>query len=104
MTDEVTQEAVPEVAPAAPTNENQVYLESVLARFNANPEDPSLSVAERVLMSKIAASQKEISEKVQKVNELNQEAQQLTQAVVHLQGQSQGFLDSLLALKPTSEG
>ena len=103
MTDEVMQKTVPEVAPIAPTNENQAYLESVVAKFNANPKDPSLSVAERTLMSKIAASQKEISDKVQKLNDLNQEVQQLNQQIVHLQGQSQGFLDSLLVLKPTSD-
>lgn len=102
MTDEVVQETVPE-APK-PTNENQVYLESVLAKYNADPNDPSLSVAERVLMGKIALSQKEINDKVTEINELNKKAQALTQQVVHLQGQSQGFLDSLLALKPTSEG
>jgi len=73
-----------------------------LAKFNANPEDPGLSEAERVLMGKIVLVQKDIAEKVNRVNELNKESQELTQQVVHLQGQSQGFLDSLLALKPAS--
>lgn len=100
MTDEVVQEVT--AAPAKVT-EAQRYLQSVLDRFNVNPDDPSLSVAERVLMKKIAEAQKNISEKVQKVNELNQEAQGLTQQIVHLQGHSQGLLDSLLALRPTSE-
>ena len=99
MADEVVQE----VRVPAKVTEAQKYLQSVLDRFNVNPEDPSLSVAERVLMKKIAEAQKNISEKVQEVNKLNQDAQALTQQIVHLQGHSQGLLDSLLALRPTSE-
>lgn len=91
------------VVPQQAVSPSQAYLEAVIAKFNANPHDPELSDAERVLMGKIVATQKDISEKVNRVNELNKESQTLTQQVVHLQGQSQGFLDSLLALKSASE-
>ena len=101
MADEVQGTAQPKLP--VKVSEAQTYLQSVLDRFNVNPEDPTLSVAERVLMKKIAEAQKNISEKIQEVNKLNQEAQGLTQQVVHLQGHSQGLLDSLLALRPTSE-
>jgi len=103
MVDEVVQEAE-QTAPVVPQNDDQKYLQGVLEKFNTNPDSPELSVAERTLMRKIAESQRNINEKVQKINEINKEAQNLIQQVVHLQGQSQGFLDSLLALRPTSEG
>lgn len=96
-------EAVQETKQAPVPTEAQQYLQGVLDKFNSNPEDPSLSAAERALMRKIADTQRDLNEKVQKINELNQEAQNLTQQVVHLQGQSQGFIDSLLALRPASE-
>lgn len=83
--------------------EAQKYIQGVLEKFNVDPDDQELTVAERTLMRKIAETQRSINEKVEKITELNKEAQTLNQQVIHLQGQSQAFLDSLLALRPTSE-
>ena len=98
MTEEVKQEQ--QLTP------EQAYLQEVLEKFNTNPEDPSLQDVERVLLEKIRGTQQGISEIAKQIEELNAEIRerqekgnQLVQQLVHLQGQSQGFVDSLLALR-----
>lgn len=84
----------------------QAYLEEILQKFNANPEDPTLGDAERVLLSRIQTVQRNIGDVAKQIEELNGEIRerqekgnQLVQQLVHLQGQSQGYVDSLLALR-----
>lgn len=84
----------------------QTYLEDVLKKFNANPNDPSLDDVEKVLLRRIQEVHIEISNLSKQLEGLNKEikerqdkGEQLVQQLVHLQGKSQGFVDSLLALK-----
>lgn len=86
--------------------QDQAYLQEVLQKFNTNPEDESLKDVEKVLLGKIRETQEAISKISQEIEDLNTEIRErqekgngLVQQLVHLQGQSQGFLDSLLALK-----
>jgi len=95
-----------EVKQQAPVSPEQAYFQEILEKFNTNPEDPSLKDVERVLLGKIQIAQKSISELAKQVEELNSEIRerqekgnQLVQQLVHLQGQSQGYVDSLLALR-----
>lgn len=85
---------------------DQAYLQSILERFNANPEDPTLHDVEKVLLARIREVQQEVSKLTQEVEQLNTEIRErqekgnaLVQQLIHKQGQSQGYLDSLLALR-----
>lgn len=98
MSEETKQEPV--------LTQDQAYLQEVLQKFNTNPEDESLKDVEKVLLGKIRETQEAISKISQEIEDLNTEIRErqekgngLVQQLVHLQGQSQGFLDSLLALK-----
>jgi t-SNARE complex subunit (syntaxin) len=89
-----------------PLTPEQLYFEGILKKFNANPNDTALSEAERVLLSKIKATQTIIADLAKQVEDLNTEIRerqekgdQLIQQLIHAQGQSQGFVDSLLALR-----
>jgi len=89
-----------------PLSSDQIYLQEILRKFNANPEDPSLQDVERVLLGKIQITQKAYSEMTKQVEDLNSEIRELqekgnqfVQQLVHLQGQNQGYVDSLFALK-----
>ena len=104
MTEEVKAQEGQAVQPQL--SPEQAYLQGVLAKFNENPEDPTLHQAERVLLKKIRDVQQAIAEAAKQVEELNTEIRerqekgnQVVQQLVHLQGQSQGYVDSLLALR-----
>jgi hypothetical protein len=84
----------------------QMYLENILEKFNANPDDPSLGDIEKVLLRKIQEVHIKISNLSKQLEGLNKEIKErqdkgepLVQQLVHLQGKSQGYIDSLLALK-----
>ena len=84
----------------------QAYLQSILDKFNADPNDSSLQDVEKVLLFKIKELQQLISEKAKEVDQLNSEirerqekGQSLVQQIVHAQGQSQGYIGSLLAIR-----
>lgn len=84
----------------------QEYFNQVLAKFNENPQDEALTEPERVLLEKIKTTQKEMSELATEFETLNKEVAerqergaQLAQRMAHLQGRSQGYVDSLLALR-----
>lgn len=105
MTEEVKQETVAQ-EPAQEMTPDQAYLQGVLEKFNTNPEDPTLVQSEKVLLGKIRGTQQTISELAKQVEDLNTEIRerqekgnQLVQQLVHAQGQSQGYVDSLLALR-----
>ena len=100
MTEEVKQEEAAVVSP------DQTYLQGVLKKFNENPEDPALAQAERVLLGKIRDTQKTLADLAKQVEVLNAEIRErqeagngLVQQLVHAQGLSQGYVDSLLALR-----
>ena len=84
--------------------ETQPYLKKLFDKYNANPKDPELSDTERAILSKVGELQNSVGEKVDKLNKLNKESQTLTQQITHLQGQIQGCLGSLTAVKSISEG
>jgi peptidoglycan hydrolase CwlO-like protein len=85
---------------------DQVYLQAILEKFNKDPEDPTLQEVEKVLLAKIRDVQQEIAKLAKEVETTNTEIRErqekgnnLVQQVIHKQGQSQGYIDSLLALK-----
>jgi len=103
MAEEVRQEEAVQGQPMTP---EQAYLQDILQKFNADPEDPTLQTAEKVLLTKIQTTQQNIADVAKQIEELNNEIRerqekgnQLVQQLVHLQGQSQGYVDSLLALR-----
>jgi hypothetical protein len=84
----------------------QAYLQVILEKFNANPDDPTLQDVERILLIKIKEVQQTISEKAQEIEKLNAEIRErqekgnvLVQQITHAQGQSQGYVESLLAVR-----
>jgi len=103
MSEDVRQEEAVQEQTVSP---EQAYLNDILQKFNINPEDESLKETEKLLLSKIQAVQKAISEASKEIEQLNEEIRErqekgngLVQKLVHLQGQSQGYVDSLLALR-----
>ena len=102
MVEEIKQELVTDQR----LTTEQVYLQEVLEKFNTNPDDPSLQDVERVLLGKIKVAQKSIAEATKQVEDINAEIRErqergnvVVQQLVHLRGQSQGLVDSLLALR-----
>jgi len=86
--------------------EEQKYLQNVLAKFNLDQEDPGLTEPERILLKKIAAIEKEVNELIEQFTSLNKEVTDrqekmntLNQQLLLKRGQSQGLVDSLLALR-----
>jgi len=103
MTEEARQEEMVQEQPMSPEQE---YLQAVLQKFNENPADETLNDVERALLGKIRNTQKSIADLAKQVEDLNAEIRErqekgngLVQQLVHMQGQSQGYVDSLLALK-----
>ena len=84
----------------------QLYLKEVLEKFNVNSNDPTLQDVERILLTKIKEDHKLIAEKAQEIDKLNAEictqqenSKNILQQITHLQGQSQGYVESLLAIR-----
>ena len=84
---------------------DQAYLQAVLEKFNTDPNDPTLQKTEKILLSKIQVVQRDISELTKEVDRLNNEirerqdkGQSLVEQIMHKQGQSQAYIDSLLSL------
>ena len=85
-------------------NEDGKYLQEVVNKLNAN--DPTLTRAERILIQKVVAVQKDVDSMAQKFvqldNEINEKKTQMTtlnQQIILKKGQSQGLIESLLALR-----
>jgi len=88
----------------------QEYLKDILEKFNANNSDSTLSDAERLLLQKTVGVEKEINNLSQEFVKLNNEIKekqdqmnQLNQKIVLKRGQSQGFVESLLVLRPNND-
>ena len=84
----------------------QKYFDEVLTKFNENPNDETLTEPERVLLDKIRSAQKEMSDLAtefetnnKEVAERQEKGARMAQQLAHLQGRSQGYVDSLLALR-----
>ena len=93
-----------------PPTEEQQYLLKVVEKFNANPTDPELSRAEQTLLQKAGVVEKEASELAQtyvklsnEIREKQEQMQALSQQITHKKGQSQGLVDSLLALRSNED-
>lgn len=104
MSEEVKQEE------QAQPNPKQVYLQAVLDKYKENPQDETLSQAERVLLQQAFAKEQRIGELLQQSESIKQEIetkhkqlQLLDQQVVFERGQMTGMVESLLALKPDEE-
>lgn len=82
---------------------DQEYLNSILEKFNADPNDESLSETERVLLQKVMDVEKEVVELSEQFNTLAEEIkakqEKANQQILLKKGQSQGLVDSLLALR-----
>ena len=90
----------------AELSEDNKYLQSVVDKFNADPNDPTLTTAEHVLIQKVVLVQKEVNDLAQQFVQLNNEVKEkqeqmatLNQQIVLKKGQSQGLIESLLALR-----
>jgi hypothetical protein len=86
--------------------EEQKYLQDVLAKFNLDQDDPGLTEPERILLRKIAAIEKEVNELIEQFTGLNKEVTErqermntINQQLLLKRGQSQGLVESLLALR-----
>lgn len=85
---------------------NQEYLQGLVAKYNANPNDKSLSDTERKLLGKIAEVEKKVVALLQQAEELDKELNTKTQNLAELKslmvrekGKSDAFIEALLALK-----
>lgn len=84
----------------------QAYLQDLLGKFQANPEDPEIGETERILIAQIVEVQKVISELSKQVEELNGEIRErqekgngFVQQIIGKQGESQGYVNTLLKLR-----
>jgi len=101
----MAEEAKQEETTAQLTPEQQ-YLQDLLNKFNANPDDLELSKAQRTLLRQVQSVTKELSETLVKADEVAKEIQDrqntlggLNQQSLLKRGQSQGLVDALLALR-----
>ena len=91
--------------------EEQKYLQDILGRFNVNNQDPTLSLAEKKLLSRVVVVETDVNNLSQEFVKLNNEIKEkqekmntLNQQILLKRGQSQGLVDSLLALRSEDEG
>ena len=85
---------------------NQEYIQNLVAKYNANPNDETLSATEKTLLAKIAGVERKVAELFKQAEELEKEINAKTQSlmevrnvVVRERGKSEAFLEALLALK-----
>ena len=85
---------------------SQEYLQGLVAKYNTNPNDNSLSEIEKTLLSKVSEVEKRVSALLQQAGELEKEINIKTQNLVELRslmvrekGKSDAFVEALLALK-----
>jgi hypothetical protein len=87
--------------------ENQQYLQVLLSKFNADPNDPDLDTTVRLLLNEIQAAQKKVvdlSQEAEKIrSEMSQKLDSITQQIIHKQGESQGYTNLLLKLRNNKE-
>jgi peptidoglycan hydrolase CwlO-like protein len=84
----------------------QNYLRELIDKFNINPNDPSFSDHEKRLLILIREINKEISNISQDIDKINSDIRtlqskgdSLLQKLLKTQGQNQGIIDALLALR-----
>jgi FtsZ-binding cell division protein ZapB len=88
--------------------QGNVYFKELVEKFNKDHNDPTLTPTEQFLLTRIVEVGKAIAELEEKIKTLNEEANEkmaqvneLSKQAINLQGRSQGYTDSLLALKQT---
>jgi len=84
----------------------QEYLQELVAKYNANPNDETLSEVEKVLLAKVAEAEKNLNTLVQQATELEKEINSKSQSLADLRatmvrekGKSDAFVEALVALK-----
>lgn len=99
----MTEEAEVQLSP------EQQYLADLINKFNANPEDDTITAEQRVLIGQLTQVTKTISSMVVRSNELASEIQtnqnslsEIQQNLLFKRGQSQGLVDALFALQDKS--
>jgi hypothetical protein len=87
-------------------NPDQAYLQDLLNKFNANPNDPTLDDTVKILLGQVIAVQQDVSSVSKQIEDLNAEIKerqdkgnQLLQKIIHKQGESQGYVTALLKLR-----
>jgi len=85
---------------------DQAYLKGLLDMFNADPNSADLDDTAKMLLGQIQVVQQEIAELAKQIEELNGEIRErqekgngLVQQVVLKQGESQGYINTLLKLR-----
>lgn len=88
------------------SNEEKIYLQSALEKYNKNPDDPYLTEIEKVLLRKITEVEKMKSDLIKKYSDLKKEIEKIQKKMDDIDhqcrflgGQSHGLLDSLLMLR-----
>lgn len=89
-----------------PVSEDNRYLQSVVDKFNTDPNDLTLTKPESILIQKVVLVQKEVNDFAQEYVKLSNEIKEkqdqmntLNQQIILKRGQSQGLVESLLALR-----
>jgi len=84
----------------------QEYLQALVAKYNANPNDETLSEVEKVLLAKVAEAEKNLNGLVQQATELEKDINSKSQSLADLRatmvrekGKSDAFVEALVALK-----
>lgn len=82
------------------------YIEDVLKKFNENPEDESLTDAEKTLLGQVREVEKTVSEMAERINNLENEIgerrnkiAELSSNLLFAKGMSRGLTDALNLLK-----
>lgn len=84
----------------------QMYLKSIIEKFNENKEHPDLSDMEKAVLAQVLVVEKEVEELAKQGIDLSKEIEErqgkisnINQQILVKKGQSQGLVDALLATK-----
>jgi len=84
----------------------QEYLQELVVKYNANPNDETLSEVEKVLLTKVAEAEKNLNTLLQQATDLEKELSAKSQSLSDLRatmvrekGKSDAFVEALVALK-----
>lgn len=85
---------------------HQEYLKDLVTKYNANPNDATITDNERLFLGKIQEVEKKIGGFMQQIEAIEKEMNQKTQQMVELRslimkerGRSDAFVESILALR-----
>lgn len=87
-------------------NEKELYLQSTIEKYKGNPNDASLSQAEKMLLQQAFTKEANINRLLEQAKTIQEDIenkrkqlQLLDQQVVFERGQMTGLIDALLSLK-----